>query len=396
MMTFIPKLVQNLLEILEDNEYYDVIIEVGNDPYVKIFRAHMVILYYRSPYLQRTLSTNKRRDDIILTHIKLPNISPETFQIILRYIYAGNLSLIEYDTLNIIKILVAASELGLQELITNIQSFLIKNKVSWIKQNFNLVYQTCFENDSFSELQNFCTDLITRKPENVFRSIDFNSISEKCLISLIQRDNIQIDDIKVWEHVLKWGIAQNPELPSDLSNYSKDDINILSNTLQRCIPFIKFYNLTSEEFLNKVHPFKLILRGSRDGFSSHKFHKICDGIFNTVSIIRVQGSNEILGGYNPTIWNSIEGYNTTKDSFIFSFKDMYNINNYVLSRVADEKKAIFGSIDFGPTFGSDLTIFGERYYGLSHCDSRFYEKRIRETSYYFSVWEYEIFQIIKN
>ena len=58
---FLPKLSQNLLEILEDNEYYDVTIEVGNDPYVKIFRAHMVILNYRSPYFRRILSRNKKK-----------------------------------------------------------------------------------------------------------------------------------------------------------------------------------------------------------------------------------------------------------------------------------------------------------------------------------------------
>jgi hypothetical protein len=83
---FLPKLSKNLLEILEDNEFYDITIEVGNDPYVKIFRAHMVILNYRSFYLRRILSTNvyKKKDDGILTHIKLPNISPEIFQMILR------------------------------------------------------------------------------------------------------------------------------------------------------------------------------------------------------------------------------------------------------------------------------------------------------------------------
>ena len=78
------KLSQNLLEILNDDEFYDVTIEVGNDPYIKIFRAHMVILYYRSPYLKRILSTNKKKNDGTLVHIKLPNILPEIFQIILR------------------------------------------------------------------------------------------------------------------------------------------------------------------------------------------------------------------------------------------------------------------------------------------------------------------------
>ena len=78
------KFTQNLLEVLDDDGYYDIIIEVGNNPFVKIFRAHMVILHYRSSYLRRILSTVKKKDDGTLVHIKLPNILPETFQVILK------------------------------------------------------------------------------------------------------------------------------------------------------------------------------------------------------------------------------------------------------------------------------------------------------------------------
>ena len=81
------KLSQNLLEILNDEEYYDITIEVGNDPYVKVFRAHMVILNYRSPYLRRILSTHKKKNDGTLAHIKLPSILPEIFPILLRLVY---------------------------------------------------------------------------------------------------------------------------------------------------------------------------------------------------------------------------------------------------------------------------------------------------------------------
>ena len=80
----LTKLSQNLLEILNDEEYYDITIEVGNDPHVKVFRAHMVILNYRSPYLRRILSTNKKKNDGTLAHIKLPNVLPEIFHVILR------------------------------------------------------------------------------------------------------------------------------------------------------------------------------------------------------------------------------------------------------------------------------------------------------------------------
>jgi hypothetical protein len=83
---FFSKLSQNYIELLGDDEYYDITIEVGEDPNVKILRAHMSILCYRSPYLRRALVSNKKKnkDNDVLAHIKLPNISPEVFQIILK------------------------------------------------------------------------------------------------------------------------------------------------------------------------------------------------------------------------------------------------------------------------------------------------------------------------
>ena len=58
--------------------------------------------------------------------------------------------------------------------------------------------------------------------------------------------------MKILKRVIFRGIAQNPELPSDSSSYSKDDFNTLKNNLQQCIPSIKFFNFNHKEFLNKV------------------------------------------------------------------------------------------------------------------------------------------------
>ena len=74
---FFSKLSQNYIELLGDDEYHDITIEVGEDPNVKIFRAHMNILCYRSPYLRRALASNKKNNDGVLPHIKLPNILPK-------------------------------------------------------------------------------------------------------------------------------------------------------------------------------------------------------------------------------------------------------------------------------------------------------------------------------
>ncbi len=381
----------------------------------------------------------------------------------------------EYDNSDIIKILVAASELNLKELITYIQSFLIKNKVNWMEQNFYLIYQTSFENDSFLDLQKYCTDLMSKEPDKLFNSPNLSLIPEKLLISIIQNDNLQMSEIQIWDHVLKWGLAQNPQLPSDVTNYSKDDFNTLKNTLQQCVPFIRFYDLSSKEFTDKVLPykrvlpkelykdllktflnlsdpdsrpsdnkprsqmtkeiekrnvdskiityqhaeliskwikrleitdkltslyeFKLLFRGSRDGLTSFKFHRICDNISPTVTIVKVKNSNEILGGYNPIGWKSDGSYGSTKDSFIFSFNN-FNINeidNFILSRVINEHDAIFNGIFNGPSFGNgDLIIWGTNLNFGSYCHSKVksYEKSIRKNEDNFDVEECEVFQIV--
>ena len=176
------------------------------------------------------------------------------------YIYGDRLFLKEYDASDIIKILVAANELSLQELIVYIQSFLIKKKANWMEQNFNLIYQTSSINDSFLELQKFCTKLMSKEPGKIFESLDFISISEKSLISLIRNDNLQMSKVQVWKYVLKWGLAQNSGLPSDPKSFSKNDFDALKNTLRQCITFIKFNELTSNEFYNVKFSFSFLLK----------------------------------------------------------------------------------------------------------------------------------------
>src|SRR6266542_1217497 len=155
---FLLKLSQNYIELLEDDNYYDVTIEVGKDPNVKIFRAHTNILYCRSPYLRRDLSSNK------------------------RYIYGGILSLNEQNASEIFKVLAAADMLLLQEIVDHLQKYFIENNSEWLEQHFEFTYQTCFQSKNLLELQKFCTDLMAKSPEKIFKSLDFTSLSEKSLI----------------------------------------------------------------------------------------------------------------------------------------------------------------------------------------------------------------------
>jgi hypothetical protein len=149
--------------------------------------------------------------------------------------------------------------------------------------------------------------------------------------------------------------------------------------------------------LNSTYEFKLILRGSRDGFSPNKFHEVCVNKFHTVSIIKVKDSNEILGGYNPITWNFNNNCGITNNSFIFSFKNNDNIENHILSRIRDQKFAIFNNPNYGPSFGNgDIILSLNDLYRSSSCIKNSYKEPIRETDDDFSIEEYEVFLVIKN
>ncbi|GES93570.1 hypothetical protein GLOIN_2v1882540 [Rhizophagus clarus] len=473
---FLSKLSQNYIELLKDDEYYDITIEVGEDSNVKIFRAHMNILCYRSPYLRRVLAYNKKKDNGS-SHIRLQNLSPEIFQIILEYIYGGILSLNGRDTSDILNTLVAASELCLQELIDYLQDYLIENKSEWMEENFELTQRISSKSDNLVELRRFCEEFISEFPEKIFKSLYFNSLSETFLIPLIKRDDLQMKEIEVWEHVLKWGLAQNPNLTSDPNTWSDDDIKMMKNTLKHCLPSVRFFCLSSKEFSQKVRPykkllnnqlfedllnsyldcdhmptddiplprnikidgvidskivnlnivsiisrwidkvdvnckfshlreiylpykFKLLIRGSRDGFTPKKFHELCDNKYNTVTFIKVKYSEEILGGYNPILWMNSVSWGKTQNSFIFSFKSNNSFKDAVLSIIKNTGCALNYSPEYGPSFGDDIIIYTSKDSANADIDStyyrkNYYEKSIREEAK-FQIEDYEIFQIMKT
>jgi hypothetical protein len=240
-------------------------------------------------------------------------------------------------------------------------------------------------------------------------------------------------EIEVWEHVLKWGLAQNPTLILDPSTWADDDFKTMENTLQYCLPLIRFYSLSSKDFLEKIHPykkllkyqlyegllryyldfesepsnnflpprnikfdskivildiisliskwidkidagsnfayrrelylpyeFKLLLRGSQDGFTPDKFHSLCVNKPKTVTFIKVKGTDEILGGYNPIIWETNRRWSETKDSFIFSFKYKNDLfKDGIISNVKGINNALCYSLHHGPSFGNgDLMLYG--------------------------------------
>ncbi|RHZ77486.1 hypothetical protein Glove_177g138 [Diversispora epigaea] len=298
-----------------------------------------------------------------------------------------------------------------------------------------------------------------------------------------------MEEVKIWDYVIKWGISQTSTLPTNLDDWTKENFLTLKITLQQCLPHIRYFHLSSIEVVDKIEPyrkildkqlwkdinqhllipdrpvksiilpprsvlitklppraekprdpfstiisdehaaeistwidrretaynltnipykFELILRGTRDGFAPQTFWNMCHGHASTVVLVKVKGTDEIIGGYNPLTWdkNTDGKWMETKDSFIFSLKNG-NIESSILSRVKNAKYAVLNrsknvQISGGPHFGdfwmhsekSDFTLDDVSY---RRSNGIYYEKPIRSSSLsYFSIINYEVFKIVRK
>ncbi|RHZ73753.1 hypothetical protein Glove_229g81 [Diversispora epigaea] len=316
---FFDKLSQDFSELLNDEKEYNVVIEVDKEENKKSFTS-LSCLTLSFNLLHKELENIIKNENHVKTIIK-PNISTQIFEIILNCKhYIENI-----ETKFIYELMIVANELEFEELLENLGS-----------------------------LKRFCNDIITEHPNLIFESEDFTLLQEAALISILENDNQQLEEIKIWDYVIEWGIAQNPK---NLEEWSKENFKTLKTTLQqfkslvlpaRIISNPKLPQRVNElisTIINEAHvaeisswidrkstiytltnvPYKLqlILRGSEDGFQPQTFWDICDRHAGTIVIAKVAGTDEILGGYNPLAWdNSTEGiYMETNDSFIFSLKN---------------------------------------------------------------------------
>ncbi|PKB91767.1 hypothetical protein RhiirA5_447620, partial [Rhizophagus irregularis] len=137
----------------------------------------------------------------------------------------------------------------------------------------------------------------------------------------------------------------------------------------------------------------------RDGFTPKKFHELCDNKPNTVIFIKIKGTEEIIGGYNPSIWESYADWGKAEDSFIFSFKNKNNFKDAILSKIIYSKFALCFGPTAGPHFGGDINICASNVsadYNFTEYFKGHYEKKIRDIEGKFTIEDYEVFKIIKK
>src|SRR3954447_6906961 len=177
--------------------------------------------------------------------------------------YTGILDLRKQAGSDILDLLVASDELLIEELVTFVQEYLIKNQAKWLGNNFVKVLHTVFRLESCKQLQDYCLESICEDPEPFFNSRNFTTLEDSILLGLLKRDDLQIDEIELWNYLIKWGIAQTSELrgknTTKLNSWNEKDFLALKVTLNLFILHIRFFEISSKDFHSKVWPFKKVL-----------------------------------------------------------------------------------------------------------------------------------------
>ncbi|CAG8471131.1 9690_t:CDS:2 [Cetraspora pellucida] len=208
---------------------------------------------------------------------------------------------------------------------------------------------------------------------------------------------------------------------TDFQNNLKFQLKMLLEPRQPKLRFFKSKIITPLQEIQIIHKIpkikqltlakiycelNLLLRGTRDGFTSKEFHNLCDNKGPTIVIMKVRTSGEIIGGYNPVCWgyqlnpkslfyvNSKRKYIFTNESFIFSFGPRKNCRNIKFSSVKKNHPAIKDDPQLGPCFGKQDIHMTDNFDKHESCTSQSSSFNNIMTEKRFSVIEYEVFQVV--
>ncbi|CAB4377852.1 unnamed protein product [Rhizophagus irregularis] len=389
-----------------------------------------------------------------MENLFLINLPPKLFNVILRFIYCGKINLTNLQISEVLNLLISVDELDIQSLISYIQNYLIQNEDKFLKQNPIVILETNYQHESFTDFWNYCLEIICEEPKILFDSDKFISINALLLKLFLERDDLNLEECIIWDSLLKWGLAQNPSISHDITKWSKEDIIIMEKIFHEFIPLIKFYCISSDEFLEKVYPFKellpkdlivdlerfhtapkrydstiikrkqfailaswidkkekshygirnipcyfnLLYRASRDSFSPSAFHVECDNKGATIVVAKITNSERIVGGYNPLQWDSSNTWKATIDSFIYLFTDRNDIETANVGYSNGNQYSIRNLSDHGPAFGGGCDLYfnndGNWHSGNISYDYNNSYPKIEGIPVRFKVDDYEVFQII--
>ncbi|CAG8630939.1 18755_t:CDS:2, partial [Dentiscutata erythropus] len=268
-------------------------------------------------------------------------------------------------------LLTAADELVLSELTENMQEYLISHEIDWIRDNFFKILQITARSKTFTRLESLCQEIFNTNPASILNTDGFLELEADFLISLFKRDDIVLDEILIWESVIRWGMAQI-KLNTDVSQWTNRDFIRLKKAVNNLIPHIRFFSISGIDHRTKIRPYKKILpKELKEEIKDYFFAQVPPKKFCKLPSRTTK--NEPNGSFANILDHATL---TSIDSVLMDTNEF------------DPKHAIWNSAG-NPGFGSDLQWF------VGVCAPRSYKTPIYESTL-FSLINFEVFKVEKK
>jgi hypothetical protein len=208
--------------LFESQEFYDIVFLVG--PEEKQITAHKSILSSRSGYFHAMFTVGLRESHN--ETVKKPNINPDVFSEVLRYIYCGKVQL---SSSNVIEVLEASAEMDL--------SLLKKLCLNFIETNI----RDCFDNELF-----------------------LSNLSEASFIEILQSDYLNLKEEYLFSKVIEWGNIQLRMMQLERSTTQDKTIGAelvpytLQSVIANVVNFVRFPLMRPEYIAQSVEPLQVV------------------------------------------------------------------------------------------------------------------------------------------
>ena len=122
--------------------------------------------------------------------------------------------------------------------------------------------------------------------------------------------------------------SPNKEIINIKQNNSSNSIDFNSAIMEKN-EFDMIHNAIKEKMNKKIKELKKLYQATKDGGDPDNFHKLCDGISNTLVLYKSAG-NRRFGGFTSQSWKSQGERIPDKNCFLFSLdkKKIYHSNKF--------------------------------------------------------------------
>ena len=212
-----------------------------------------------------------------------------------------------------------------------------------------------FEDANKEQNNKFIEEIKNLKEENKNLVEEIKTLKEEFNgIKQIKDELKTINELKNENNIFK---EENKYLREELEKLMKivSPLNYkMRNMYNRSVLFdVSEFEMVKLEIEKKVGQsvkgLKKLYQATIDGGECSIFHKKCDNIPNTLTIIKSAGYRR-FGGFTTAEWDTSGKFKDDKNSFLFSL-DRMRIYSY-----KNNGKAIYCHKDYGPTFGAGYTI----------------------------------------